>query len=147
MSKEISTAAQAARRLVIENLDRPGHYWNPKTKKFESDLTGECRRYRTEQGLSRAYTKLFAAGVRIGVREWYPPMYGIEGKLLSVGAEPHVIERETVELPLTRADAMAVVDGLAKANELVKDKENQKRTWIIERLVKLMGETWPELKL
>jgi hypothetical protein len=50
------------RSYVIENLDRPGHYWNSKTETFASHLSGDFTTYVSE---SKAWRVAQGEKVRI----------------------------------------------------------------------------------
>lgn len=47
---------------AIENLDRPGHYWNPDVRRFVSEHDGSYKRYRTVAAARRAFYKLLRDG-------------------------------------------------------------------------------------
>jgi hypothetical protein len=54
------------------------------------------------------------------------------------------IGEATIELRLTRSDAMTVLYALSEMNRVVREGSTQ-RTWIADRLLKQIAAKWPEL--
>jgi len=53
---------------IIENNDRPGNFWDPASKQFNSGFSGEYKTYRTVRGALPAFNKLCRDGRSTTVR-------------------------------------------------------------------------------
>jgi hypothetical protein len=101
-----------------------GHY-----AEFVTLKTGTRRTRPQAAGVAKRWTKFLRAGEL--------------GEVTPLTCSEETSEA-TVELQLTRSDAMTVLYSLSEINRVGRDGSAQ-RTWIAERLLKQIAAKWPEL--